>query len=119
ARDDDLVPDRQALEYFHFGDALGTEPYRPSFGDVALHDVGEAAALLVDEGTAVDHQHVVAPVDEDADREPLTLTQPGRLFLAEAQASGHLPGHNLRRDPAHGSGPTVTAAFEIGLHAGS
>ena len=49
-----------------------------------LRDVSERSAFLIDEGTAIDHQHVVAPVDEDAHREPLALTQPGRLFLAEA-----------------------------------
>ena len=67
-------------------------------------DIGKAAAFLVDEGAAIDHQDVFALVDENAHREALALAQTRGLLGTEAQAGDHLSGNHLdlrgrRREP--------------------
>src|SRR5271167_1011467 len=82
--DDDLIADRQAIEHFDFGDAGGAELHRAAFGNVALDHIGETSAFLVDEGASINHQYVVAPIDENAHRQSLALAQAGGFFIAEA-----------------------------------
>src|SRR5580700_6315353 len=91
AGNDDLIADRQSVENLDFGDAGGAEPHRPAFGDIAMDEIGKPAAFLINEGATVDHQHVVALIDEDSNRQSLALAQAGRLFAAEAQSCRDLP----------------------------
>src|SRR5260370_38694860 len=69
--DDDLVACRQPFQDFDLGDAGGAELYRMALGNISADDIGKAAALLVDEGPATDHQDVVPPADKNADGETL------------------------------------------------
>ncbi len=82
--------------------------------NIAVNHVGEAAAFLIHEGAAIDHQHVVAPVEENAHRQALALPQAGRLLRAEAQAGGDLTGDDLGRHAADDALPVMAAAFQVG-----
>jgi len=59
-----------------------------ALGDVPVHHIRKTAALLIHEGAAVDHQHIVAAVDENAHREALALAQAelGIIPAAAAEA---------------------------------
>ncbi len=87
-------------------------------GNVAVNHVGEPAALLIHEGAAIDHQHVVAPVDENAHRQALALPQAGRLLRDETQPRGDLAGDDLGRYAADHALPVLAAALQVGGHAG-
>src|ERR1700737_4874611 len=80
ARDDDLIAGRQAAQDFDLGDAGGAQLHSMALRDIAADEVGKTAAFLIHEGAAIDHQYGVAPIDEDANRQPLTLSQTGGLF---------------------------------------
>src|ERR1700691_3230740 len=87
------------------------------FGEVSMNEVGDAASVLIHEGAAVDHEHVLAPVDENTYRHALALPQARGLVADEAQAGGHLAGDYLGRYPIHHGFEVPPAALEICAHA--
>src|SRR5271170_2562069 len=117
ARDDDPVAGGQAVEYFDFGETGGAEQHLAAFGDIAVHDVGKSTAVLVDEGAAIDHQHVAALVDDYAHRQPLALAKAGGLFVAEAQPGRDLAVDDFGRYSAHAALPVMSSALEVRDHA--
>ena len=65
---------------------------------LAVHDIGEAAAVLFQERAALDHQHVAARVQHDARGQALVLAQARRLLaVGEAQARVDFAVDHFRR----------------------
>src|ERR1700733_3155911 len=119
AGDDDLIADRKSIQDLDFGDAGGTETHRMPFGHIAVHEVGKAAAVLIHEGATIDHQYIVPLIDENPDRQSLTLPQARRLFIAEAQARRDLTTDDFGRYSAHAALPVAASPLEIGAHTGA
>src|ERR1700677_3905845 len=65
SRDDDLSTGCQSVHEVDLGDAGGGEPPGMAFGHVAVHEIGKAAAFLIPESAAIDHQYIVALVDQN------------------------------------------------------
>src|SRR3984957_15460765 len=114
--DDYLVARRHALQDFDFGYAGGAELHRMALGNISMNDVGEAAALLVHERPAVDHQYVVAPIDENTHRQALALPQACRFLGTETQPCGDLAGNDFGRHAADDALPVMPTAFQISGH---
>src|SRR5690554_2696212 len=84
AGDHDALALLQAFEDLHGVEADRAGGDRPAFGAAAVHHVGEAATLLLQERTALDHQHVLPAVEQDPHRQALVLAQAGGLLVTEA-----------------------------------
>jgi hypothetical protein len=90
-----------AIEQFDGIEAADACPDRAAHGLVAIHDVGEASAVLLHEGTTLDLQRIAARVEHDARAQALVLAQARRLPVGEAQASGDFAVDHFRRDRRH------------------
>src|SRR5690349_3126325 len=73
AGDHDAVAHLQAGKDLDRGHAGGAQLDRAAHGDAAVHHVGGAAALVLDEGAARQHQHVRLLLDQHARGQALVL----------------------------------------------
>src|SRR3546814_7798590 len=72
---DDAIAFFQAGHDFHVAQTAGAGLDRAARGAAAFDHPGKAAAVLLQERAALDHQHVLARVEHDARRQPLVLAQ--------------------------------------------
>src|SRR5882757_4414399 len=117
AADDDAITLAKTLENLDLGDAGGAETDRMPLRHVVVNDVGKSPAFLIHEAAAIDHQDVVAPIDQYPHPEPLALAQARRLVVAEPQPRRDLPVDDFGCNAAHRALPMPAAAFQIRLHA--
>src|SRR4051812_954104 len=96
ARNDDLLSFLQSIENLYFLRAHSTETNGPALGHAVFDYIDEAAAILLVEGTVVDHQHVVTPVDENTYRQALILSQSHWPLVSKAQPRNHFAIDDLR-----------------------
>src|SRR6185312_3502943 len=118
ARCDDAVSGGHAAEELNLLQADRADPDGLAPGNVAVKHVRIAAALLVREITAIDHENIVQLRDEDAREHALALAQPLRLRAAEAQAGDHRAVDHLGGDAADITRPMLTVTFQVGFHSG-
>ena len=64
---------------------------------VFAKDVGYAAATAFQELAALNHQYIAVLSQQDARRQALVLSQPGRSAVGEADPAGNLVVDDLRR----------------------
>src|SRR3546814_3535035 len=87
---DDAIAFLQAGHDFHVAQPAGACLDRAARGAAAFDPPGNAAAVLLQDRAALDHQHVLAPVEHDARRHTLVLAiARRRLALCEPHAVGH------------------------------
>src|SRR5690606_13907668 len=96
--DDHAVAGLRAFEDLHRAQAACPGADRPAGSHAVLDDPGMVTAPLFQERPALDHEHVVPGIKQDAGAHPLVLAQSRRLLAVEAEAAGDLAVHHLRRD---------------------
>src|SRR5690349_864541 len=112
-----------AIAFLESGDDLdrvetgSTDLDGGAFGDVAAHDIRNAAGARIDERAALDHQDVRMLVDEDARRQLLVLAQANGLLVTEADATGDLVVDHFGRYRADFAAVRPVRITDFGRHA--